>query len=274
MMVFKLYFFRLKTWMSYMIKAINAHGIHSPFLFDFYNKVIINQGGENSIHWIEDIRARLKRENQVIRFSDYGTAGLYNAFVPSELPIEREQSISEICRKSLAPAKDAMLLKNLIDYLEIKHVWEFGTSLGITSLYLSQGVKVKEVLTIEGSPQIAAIATGVFSNTNASQKIKPVVGPLDEVLPKVLLENEFPDMILFDANHSGEATLNYFNLCVKHKKPECVFIFDDIYWSPSMRDAWVQIKKSSDVTMTIDLYSMGIVFFNKKLSKQDFMLRY
>jgi len=274
MVVFKLYYFRLKTWMSYRIKAKNAHGIHSPFLFDFYNKVIKNQGGENSIHWIEDIRIRLKKDNQVITFSDFGTAGSNKEYIPFGLPIERQQSISVICRKSLAPAKDAMFLKRLIDYFEIKHAWEFGTSLGITSLYLSQGVKVKEVLTIEGSPQIAAIATGVFSNTNASQRIKLVVGPLDEVLPKVLLENEFPDMILFDANHSGEATLNYFNLCVKHKKPECVFIFDDIYWSPSMRDAWVQIKKSSDVTMTIDLYSMGIVFFNKKLSKQDFMLRY
>ena len=172
-----------------MIKAKNAHGIHSPFLFDFYNKAIKNQNGENRIHWIEDIRARLKKDNQVIRFSDYGTAGLYNGYIPFGLPIERQQRISEICRKSLAPAKDAMLLKRLIDYLEIKHVWEFGTSLGITSLYISQGVNIKEVLTIEGSPQIASIASGIFSETSASKKIKQLVGSLDEVLPTILFEN-------------------------------------------------------------------------------------
>ena len=33
-------FFQIKTYIIYRYKAVNAHGLHSPFLFDFYNEVI------------------------------------------------------------------------------------------------------------------------------------------------------------------------------------------------------------------------------------------
>ena len=33
-------FFKIKTYLNYHLRAVNAHGLHSPFLFDFYNEVI------------------------------------------------------------------------------------------------------------------------------------------------------------------------------------------------------------------------------------------
>jgi len=33
-------FFKIKTYLNYRSRAVNAHGLHSPFLFDFYNEVI------------------------------------------------------------------------------------------------------------------------------------------------------------------------------------------------------------------------------------------
>ena len=33
-------FFRIIAYVNYRCKAVNAHGLHSPFLFDFYNEVI------------------------------------------------------------------------------------------------------------------------------------------------------------------------------------------------------------------------------------------
>ena len=34
------FFFKIKTYLNYHLRAVNAHGLHSPFLFDFYNEVI------------------------------------------------------------------------------------------------------------------------------------------------------------------------------------------------------------------------------------------
>ena len=34
-------FFKIKTYLNYHSRAVNAHGLHSPFLFEFYNEVIL-----------------------------------------------------------------------------------------------------------------------------------------------------------------------------------------------------------------------------------------
>ena len=34
------FFFKIKTYLNYHLRAVNDHGLHSPFLFDFYNEVI------------------------------------------------------------------------------------------------------------------------------------------------------------------------------------------------------------------------------------------
>jgi hypothetical protein len=61
--------------------------------------------------------------------------------------------------------------------------------------------------------------------------------------------------------------------------PKCtantVLIFDDIYWSKGMTDAWTTIKQNENVRLTIDIFQLGFVFFRtERLAKEDFMLRY
>jgi hypothetical protein len=40
-----------------------------------------------------------------------------------------------------------------------------------------------------------------------------------------------------------------------------------------MEEAWFEIINDKAVTVTLDLFSMGIVLFKEELSKEDFMLR-
>jgi hypothetical protein len=51
-------------------------------------------------------------------------------------------------------------------------------------------------------------------------------------------------------------------------------IFDDIYWSLGMKEAWQEIKAHKDVTVTIDLFWIGLVFVRKGQVKEDFMIRF
>jgi hypothetical protein len=41
-----------------------------------------------------------------------------------------------------------------------------------------------------------------------------------------------------------------------------------------MKKAWQEIIKHPSVSISIDVFMMGIVFFNKGFSKQDFKIRY
>jgi hypothetical protein len=64
------------------------------------------------------------------------------------------------------------------------------------------------------------------------------------------------------------------DICLKARQNNSIFVFDDIHWSQSMEDAWNYIKNHPEVTATIDLFSTGIVFFRKELTKQDFVLKF
>jgi len=53
-----------------------------------------------------------------------------------------------------------------------------------------------------------------------------------------------------------------------------ILIFDDIHWSNDMEKAWEEIKESTKVTLTIDLFFVGLVFIDKKLSKENYIIRF
>ena len=80
--------------------------------------------------------------------------------------------------------------------------------------------------------------------------------------------------MFFDGNHQEKPTIEYFEACLAKAHNETLFIFDDIHWSEGMEKAWDYIKSHEKVTVTIDLFFIGLVFFRKEQAKQDFVIRY
>ncbi len=81
------------------------------------------------------------------------------------------------------------------------------------------------------------------------------------------------DLVFIDGNHTKEATLRYFEVFLKKNNKEFAILFDDIYWSKGMTEAWETIKKNKKVNLSIDFYSFGLVFIGKDISKQDIVLK-
>jgi predicted O-methyltransferase YrrM len=77
-----------------------------------------------------------------------------------------------------------------------------------------------------------------------------------------------------DGNHRKDATLNYFEWCLPKLSQNSIMIFDDIYWSKGMKEAWAQIKAHPEVSVSIDLFWIGLVFVRKGQVKEDFIIRY
>ena len=84
----------------------------------------------------------------------------------------------------------------------------------------------------------------------------------------------FTDFVFFDGNHNLKPTLDYFEQCLNKVHEKSVFVFDDIHWSKNMEMAWNTIKTHPQITISIDLFEMGLVFFNKEHKKQDLVLLY
>ncbi len=66
----------------------------------------------------------------------------------------------------------------------------------------------------------------------------------------------------------------YFSLLKEFIGPDSAIIFDDINYSSEMLEAWNEIKSNFQVSVSIDIFQMGLVFFRGGIVKQDYVIRY
>jgi predicted O-methyltransferase YrrM len=254
-------FFRLKKFIEYQWAAKTQYYLHSPFAYRFYLDVLLDKPTVE-LSSVVSYRKKLRSNYSAISITDFGTG------------ISRSVAISHLERKVAVPHKYGKLLYSVVKQFKPETILEIGTSIGLSSSYMGLGSPGSKIISLEGSHNIAQVAKQTHAVLNITN-IEVVEGEFSESIPSVLSKAKKFDLIYFDGNHTKEATLKYFELCLSAVHQNSVLIFDDIYWSPGMCEAWEQIKEHPSVTVTIDLYKVGICFFKKeKLAKENFVLRY
>lgn len=251
-----------------MLTASNGkgHGIHSPFVFDFVKNVLNDTSQYGCYHQIEQLRAGLLKDETIISIEDFGAG--------SSVIKTNERSVKQIATLSLKNKKFAQLLYRIVNYYKPENIIELGTSLGITTAYFSYGNQEAEISTLEGSKNIAAVAQNNFDKLNL-KNIKIVQGNFDDTLPGVLSQIKIVDLAFVDGNHRQVPTLQYFDQILKKSNEHTILIFDDIHWSEEMEEAWKEIQQHPSVTLSIDLFFIGLVFFKKDFkAKQHFTIRF
>ena len=253
------------NYLRYYLTAQTKYDIHSPFVFDFTTKVLNGISQKKDFAEIEALRKKLKNNSVVINVLDFGAGGKGNGI--------HTKSISSIAGQSAKSTKYAQLLFGIVNYFKPQNMLELGTSLGISALYQSKANHGSNFFSVEGSTAVAEIAKENFDLLRA-KNIKLICGSFDEMLPGILQELKTLDYVFFDGNHRMIPTLKYFEMCLQKANANSVFVFDDINWSTEMKQTWQEIKKNPCVTVSIDLFVMGIVFINPGFSKEEFRIRY
>ena len=154
---------------------------------------------------------------------------------------------------------------------EVKNILEIGSSIGISTCYMATGHPEAKITTLEGCPAIAAIAEENYLKLGF-KNINMVVGQFEKTLDTVIKDQTY-DLIFFDGNHQKEPTISYFEKCIQTSHEDSVFIFDDIHWTEEMEGAWNHIRNHEKVTLSVDTYKWGLVFFHKGRVKEHFTLR-
>lgn len=255
----------LIRYLRYRVKARDEYDIHSPFLYDFYTKVIRNRTLFPNYEIAEKSRKRMLSDKRMIEVTDLGTGG-------RELK-GRLRRVNGIVKKYACSRKEGRLLFRIVQWLKPASMIELGTSAGIGSLYLKSGHPEGKLITVEGCPNTAALASENFNA--AGVVINSVCGDFDNMLDEVIRAcGGNVSFVYFDGNHTCEATLSYFIKCRDAATENAIFVFGDIHWSEGMEAAWNKIKKDPRSCISVDLFHAGIIFFNPALTKQDFILRY
>lgn len=249
---------------NYLLKSKKHSGIKSDFVRTMAEDVLLDNKNYYAFQEIEGIRTALKNNHNTINITDFGAGSRINK--------SNTRKISDIAKNSAKSAHLGRMMFRLINHFQPKNMLELGTSLGVSACYQFGANKKANFITMEGCPETAKVSRKVFSSFKADD-IKMVIGDFKKTLPDTVSSFETIDYAFFDGNHQKQPTIDYFNECVKKANNDSLFIFDDIHWSTDMEEAWDVIKKHPKVTVTIDLFWIGLVFFKRDQPKENFTIR-
>lgn len=241
------------------IRYRKGFGVHSPFVFNLITKVI-----EESLPYyifgdIEMVRRKLKHKEELITYPDRQQKGK-----------QCTRSIASVVAREAISYKHGTLLFRLVNNFRSCNILQLGPNMGLSTLYLTSYAADINCIAIENVPEFAGIASEVFRKY-ARNPIDLRVGNYRELLPQALVDIKHVDFVFFNTLYEQQNNEWLFNEAVKYAHNDTIFVFEGIRQTKQMRRFWKEICKHPSVTVTIDLYSMGIVFFNQKLHKRNYI---
>lgn len=252
-------------YLKHRFTANTRHGTHSPFVYKLLEEVIYDFSSKKEYNTVESQRKKLLNDHRLITITDLGAGSNVNN--------NKQKKVSELAKNALKSPRLAQLIYRLAHQHQATTIIELGTCLGVTTAYLSVAKPVAQIVSIEGCPETAKVAQENFEALQLSN-VALQVGNFDDLLPIQLKKMELLDFMYIDGNHTKTATLNYFHHCLTKVHEGSLIIFDDIYWSTGMKEAWAEIKAHPQVTVTIDLFWIGLVYFRKGQAKEDFKIKF
>ncbi|KUJ61650.1 methyltransferase [Flavobacteriaceae bacterium CRH] len=256
--------FQIKSYLKFLWNSKNEHAVHSPFVFNLLTKSFYDKSQKAEYSILKNYRKSLLENKNFIEVTDFGAG--------SKVFKSNKRQISKIAQTAGISPKRAELLFRVTNYFKPSTILEIGTSLGLATSALALGNTKAKVITLEGCPQTAKQAQLQLQKFNYNE-VENVISEFESFLISENLKSKIYNLIYFDGNHSKKATLAYFDLLLPTIDNDSVWIFDDIHWSSEMEEAWEVIKNHPKVTVTIDTFQWGFVFFRREQEKEHFVIR-
>ena len=252
-----------KAYLRYRRKAKTRHGIHSPFVYELIEKVFRGREWRESAA-IKKLRKELLHSKEEIEIIDLGAG--------SHVDNHPKRRVGNIVKVSSTSTKEAGMLQRLADHLDCENILELGTNLGLTTAALAAAKSTKKIISIEGDASLSAMAEKNLKQLELKAEI--INGSFEETLDTVLTKFDRIDLAYLDGNHRKAPTLSYFDSILNKTHHNSVIVVGDIHWSTEMEQAWDKIKSHPEVRVTIDIFSMGLVFFRKEMTPEHFTIKY
>lgn len=256
--------FQVKEFLLFQLKAGTKHSVHSPFVFELCERVFEDSRSFHAFLEIAALRKQRSKEAGKVKIIELGAGSKHNE--------DKERSVGDLVKHVAIPEKYGKVLFKLVDVLQPCSILEMGTSIGFSGLYLHKAKPSAPMISLEGNPFVAHIARQHFDQLNAAA-IKINVGDFSVTLRESLECIKNVGLAFIDGNHTYAATKEYFEKILPYTDENSCLIFHDIHWSEGMRRAWDEISKDPRVVFSIDLFEMGLIFFNKGVPKQHFILK-
>lgn len=256
--------FQIKAYLKFLWNSKNEHAVHSPFVFSLLTKCFYDKKIKPEYTVLKNYRNELLQNKNTIEVTDFGAG--------SRVFKSNSRQITQIAKTAGISPTRAQLLFRIVNYFQPESILEIGTSLGLATSALSLGNPKASIITLEGCPETANQAQLQLQKFSCNN-VELIVSEFNSYLKNQQPSTINYQLIYFDGNHSKKATLDYFELLLPTIANETVWIFDDIHWSKEMEETWEVIIKHPKVTVSIDTFQWGLVFFRYEQPKQHFIIR-
>lgn len=245
--------------------ASTRYSTHSPFVYDFVTKVLPHRLTDEGTR-IDQLRSEALRSKKLLSIDDHG------AGYDGVKQVQIQKTLGDVARSSARGRRSGELLLRLMQHYQPQESLELGTNLGFSALYQLSGSPETNFTTVEGAKQLADHANLLIREQGKRATV--LNQTFEETITTFLQDQRKFDHIILDGHHEEEATITYARDLISLANPGACLIIDDINWSAGMEKAWMQIKSWPEVTISIDLYSMGLCFLNRPQAKEEFRFRF
>ena len=162
--------YQIRSYLRFLTKATNQHGVHSPFVYDLLTKCFYDSTTYPEYDQLKAYQHQLLKDRTKLKVTDFGKGStVFKNDVRMVASVAKHVGIS---------AKRQRLLFRLSRYLNPENSLELGTSLGLATMAMALGNKSGIVNTVEGCPNTAAIARRQF-NAHGLENIRSYTTTFD-----------------------------------------------------------------------------------------------
>lgn len=228
------------AYLRHQLKAKDRHGLHSPFVYHLVDEVIYDRSERSDYAEIEKLHQKLLQDQSAV------------------MPSKR----SKIHR----------LIYRLVEEFTPRNILEIGTNVGISTLYLAKAAPSARIITIQTYSETDNSVQNFKSlQTN---NVEYLVQNEDHTVAGIISKVKNLDIVFVAAERRMESPLDYFYICLPKISSKSIMIFETIYLSKATKEAWEEIKAHPSVTVTVDLFWIGMVFFKDDQAKEHFRIRF
>lgn len=215
-----------------------GYGVHSPFAFNLITWVIYEKLPYYAFLDLKEKRRKYLKSNQCFPDKKYRTE-----------KIDR-------------------LIFRLVNYFQPSTLLDIGTSSGLSTLYMSAVGKSVCCISMDNTNDANGFACRLLEDT---ENVKLHVGNISQDLPCIIASLQKIDFLHLNYPYAND---DVFEKCMSKIHAYSVMVVDGIHTSKEMQKWWDKIVSDDRIGITFDLYSVGIVFFDKTKIKQHYIVNF
>ena len=223
-------------------------GVHSPFVYDLITNVVAETHGYYAYDDISLVRLQLLQNERLIQYED------------------RRIAVKKAVQRYGISPKEGKFLFRLANHYQPRTILSVGSSMGLAPLCLTRYDSSVHCITLEREQDLAEIATHFLSKKiNPALKIK--TGVYQALIPESIEELQHIDCVFIGKDVGIYDWDTVFEQCAPSIRDTTFFVLTGIRSSTEKQHYWTQFRQRPSVSVAIDLYDLGLMFFQPKLHK-------